>query len=154
MPSMTDENTNNVQVVIVEDQESLAEIYKTRLALNGYTCAIAADGIEALVAIEKYRPQLVLLDLMLPKLSGDQILKVMRSTPWGEDVKVVIISNLNESEAPAGLRDLGITDYVIKANLSEDQIDKIVNAILKPVGQTESVSLEEPDTSEIDSSAL
>ena len=139
---MTEENISDIQVVIVEDQESLAEIYKTRLELLGYKCSVAYDGIQALVEIERHRPRLVLLDLMLPKLSGDQILKVMRMTDWGEDIKVVIISNLNEADAPAGLRDLGITDYVVKANMTDDQVDRIVGAILKPIGQTQDISLE------------
>jgi len=139
---MTEENISGVQVVIVEDQESLAEIYKTRLELLGYQCAVAYDGLQALIEIEKNRPRLVLLDLMLPKLSGDQILKVMRMTDWGEDIKVVIISNLNEADAPAGLRELGITDYVVKANMTDDQVDRIVGAILKPIGQTGGTSLE------------
>jgi len=151
---MTDETpTQDVQVVIVEDQPSLAEIYKTRLELQGYTCTVAYDGLQALVEIEKYRPRLVMLDLMLPKLSGDQILKVMRATDWGEDIKVLIISNLNESEAPAGLRDLGIVDYIVKANLTDDQIDRIIGDILKPVGQTEDVSLEGSDSAAGDSPA-
>ncbi|HET8991421.1 MAG TPA: response regulator [Candidatus Saccharimonadales bacterium] len=139
---MQDENTTKAQIVIVEDQESLAEIYKTRLELIGYKCAVASDGIQALVEIEKNRPQLVLLDLMLPKLSGEQILKVMRSSDWGEDIKVIIISNLNEADAPAGLRELRIEGYVVKANLTDDQVDQIVGAILKPLGQTESISLD------------
>lgn len=137
---MTEENTANVQVVIVEDQPELAEIYKTRLELLGFTAVAAGDGLQALVLIEQYRPQLVLLDLMLPKLSGDQVLKIMRSTPWGEDIKVLVISNLNESEAPAGLRELGIEGYVVKANMADEELDKIVGTILKPVGQTENVS--------------
>jgi CheY-like chemotaxis protein len=150
---MTEETPQDVHVVIVEDQESLAEIYKTRLELQGFTCVVAYDGIQALVEIEKCRPQLVMLDLMLPKLSGDQVLRIMRTTDWGEDIKVLIISNLNEAEAPAGLRDLGIVDYLVKANLSDDHIDRIVNDILKPVGQTEDVSLEASDTTKTDSAA-
>jgi len=141
---MTEENQLGVQIVIVEDQEALAEIYKTRLELAGYKCAVAHDGIQALVEIEKQRPRLVLLDLMMPKLSGDQVLKVMRGTDWGEDIKVLIISNLNEDDAPADLRDLGIEGYLIKANLTENQVDSIVDTILKPLGQTQDVSLEGP----------
>ena len=137
-----DENTDKAQIVVVEDQTSLAEIYQTRLQLLGYKVVVAYDGIQALVEIEKNRPQLVLLDLMLPKLSGEQILKVMRSSDWGEDIKVIIISNLNEADAPAGLRDLRIDGYFVKANLSDDQVDQIVGTIMKPVGQTESTSLE------------
>jgi DNA-binding response OmpR family regulator len=123
------------KIVIVEDNVSLAEIYKTRLEAIGYICFVAYDGITALEVIEKERPSLVLLDLMVPKLAGDQILHIMRSSPWGKDIKVFIISNLNESDAPAGLREQGIEGYAVKANLSNDQIDRVVDDILKPVNQ-------------------
>jgi len=120
------------KIVIVEDNASLADIYKTRLELLGYICFVAHDGIEALELIEKERPSLVLLDIMLPKVPGDQILHVMRATDWGKNIKVLVISNLNEADAPAGLRDQGIEGYAVKANLSDDQIDQLVNNILKP----------------------
>jgi DNA-binding response OmpR family regulator len=139
---MDENNQTKAQIVIVEDQPSLAEIYKTRLELIGYKCAVAGDGIQALVEIEKNRPELVLLDLMLPKLSGEQILKVMRSSDWGEDIKVLIISNLNEADAPSSLRDLKIEGYLVKANLTDDQVDQIVGTILKPIGQSEDISLD------------
>lgn len=120
------------KIVIVEDNEALAEIYKTRLELIGYICFIAHDGVEAIVLIEKERPSLVLLDLMLPKIAGDMILDVMRKSDWGKDIKVFVISNLNESDAPPGLRSLGIEGYAVKANLANDQIDQVVDNILKP----------------------
>ena len=132
------------KIVIVEDEVSLADIYKTRLEAIGYICFVANDGIEALSIIEKERPSLVLLDIMLPKLAGDQILSVMRQTPWGKDVKVLVISNLNEVDAPAGIRTQGIEGYAVKANLSNDQLDQLVDNILKPVDQKEDVSLETP----------
>ncbi len=131
-----DNNTNQygswAKIVIVEDEASLADIYKTRLELLGYVCFVANDGLEALVLIEKERPSLVLLDIMLPKLAGDQILSVMRATEWGKEIKVLIISNLNEADAPAGIRAQGIEGYAVKANLSDNQIDQLVDNILKP----------------------
>ena len=127
------------KIVIVEDNASLADIYKTRLELLGYICFIAHEGIEALTLIEKERPSLVLLDLMIPKLSGDQLLGVMRMTEWGKDIKVLVISNLNEADAPAGLRLKGIEGYAVKANLSNDQLDQLVDNILKPIGQVEDI---------------
>jgi DNA-binding response OmpR family regulator len=136
-------------IVIVEDNASLADIYKTRLGLLGYTCFTAYDGKEALAVIEKELPDLVLLDLMVPKIAGDQILEIMRASDWGKNIKVLIISNLNEADAPAGLREQGIEGYAVKANLSNDQLDQLVDSILKPSDQTEDVSLEAPD-SEID----
>ena len=138
------DNTTYTKIVIVEDNTSLADIYKTRLELLGYSCFVASEGIEALAIIERERPSLVLLDLMLPKLSGDQILKIMRSNEWGKSIKVLIISNLNEADAPAGLRENGIEGYAVKANLTNDQIDQLVDDILKPSSQSESVSLETP----------
>ena len=124
------------KIVIVEDNDALAEIYKTRLELIGYICFVAHDGIEAITLIEKERPSLVLLDLMLPKVAGDQVLGLMRSTEWGKDIKVFVISNLNESSAPPGLREKGIEGYAVKASLSNDQIDQVVDNILRPGQQT------------------
>jgi len=134
------------KIVIVEDNTSLADIYKTRLELIGYQCLVAYDGEQALELIQKESPNLVLLDLMVPKIAGDQILARMRASDWGKNIKVYIISNLNEADAPAGLRAQGIEGYAVKANLSNDQLDQLVDSILKPPTQTEDVSLETKDT--------
>jgi two-component system phosphate regulon response regulator PhoB len=131
-------DSNQKRIVIVEDNPSLADIYKTRLELIGYTCFIAYNGITGLYYIQKELPDLVLLDLMVPDIAGDQILLRMRSSEWGKHIPVYIISNLNEADAPAGLRELGIEGYAVKANLSNDQIDQIVNKILRPNDQTPS----------------
>lgn len=134
------------KIVIVEDNASLAEIYKTRLEIIGYQCFAAYDGEQALLVIERERPDLVLLDLMVPKIAGDQILARMRASEWGKNIRVFIISNLNEADAPAGLRNYGIEGYAVKANLSNDDVDRLVDKILKPADQQEDVSLETPDT--------
>ena len=137
-----------LKVVIVEDNFSLADIYKTRLEILGYQCFVANDGEQALDVIRTELPNLVLLDLMVPKLAGDQVLARMRSSDWGKDIKVLIVSNLNETDAPAGLREQGIEGYAVKANLTNDMLDQLVDKILKPEGQKEDVSLEAPSSSE------
>lgn len=131
-----------LKVVIVEDNIALADIYKTRLEILGYSCFVAYDGQEALQIIQHELPDLVLLDLMVPKIAGDQILATMRASDWGKNIKVLVVSNLNEADAPAGLRAQGIEGYAVKANLTNDELDKFVNRILKPVDQTEDVLLE------------
>lgn len=138
---MDDSELSN-KIVIVEDNVALADIYKTRLEMIGYHCFVAYDGIQALYLIEKELPNLVLLDLMVPKIAGDQILEHMRANDWGKDIRVLIISNLSEQEAPAGLRAKGIEGYAVKANLSNDDLDKLVDNILKPEDQEEGVVLE------------
>ncbi len=140
----------NQKIVIVEDNAALAEVYKTRLELLGYICFAAYDGLSALALIEKELPNLVLLDLMVPKMAGDQILENMRKSTWGKDIPVLIISNLNEADAPAGLRELGIEGYAVKANLSNDQLDQLVDNILKPADQKEDISLEDNTSGNIE----
>lgn len=130
------------KIVIVEDNPSLSEVYKTNLELVGYQCIAAFDGEEALEIIQQEKPDLVLLDLMVPKIAGDQILARMRASDWGKNIRVFVISNLAEADAPAGLRDYGIAGYAVKANLSFDDIDKLVDKILTPSGQKEGISLE------------
>lgn len=118
------------KIIIVEDNADLAEIYKTRLEMIGYTCYVAYNGIIGLYFIQKELPDLVLLDLMIPDIAGDQVLETMRKSTWGKNIKVLVISNLNESEASPNIRKLGIVDYIVKANLALDDIDQIVNKAL------------------------
>lgn len=139
---MEEEQINPQKIVIVEDNSALAEIYKTRLEIIGYKCYIATDGEKALETIEKTRPDLVLLDMMIPVVPGDEVLRRMRATEWGKDIRVFVISNLNEQDAAPDLRELGIEGYAVKANLTNDDIDQLVDKILMPSDQEEDVVLE------------
>jgi DNA-binding response OmpR family regulator len=129
---MDNQAATNQKIVIVEDDTSLAEIYKTRLELLGYTCFIAYNGITGLYFIQKELPDLVLLDLMIPDIAGADVLRTLRRSAWGRDLKVLVISNLNESEADPELRQLGIEDYVVKVSMTNDTVDHLVNKILRP----------------------
>lgn len=129
---MNDDTTITKKILIAEDNPSLADIYKARLEILGYQCFVAGNGEEALTLAEQQEPDLVLLDLMMPRIAGDEVLKRIRASEWGKNLKVYIISNLNEEDAPIGLRDLGIEGYSVKVNLTNDDIDNIVNKILNP----------------------
>lgn len=120
------------KIVLVEDDQMLAELYKTRLELAGYNCLVANDGTAGLALIEKELPDLVLLDLMLPNMSGDEILRAMRASTWGKDIKAIFLTNISESEAPEGIQDLGFEQYIIKANLINDQLAEIVRTYVNP----------------------
>ncbi len=139
---MEEQSYGPIKIVIVEDTASLADIYKTRLEIIGYECHVAYNGQEALELIQLVKPALVLLDLMIPVIPGDEVLRRMRATDWGKDIRVYVISNLNEQDAPADLRQLGIEGYTVKANLSDDDIDKLVDRILTPKGQEEDIALD------------
>lgn len=129
---MNNELSQQNKILIAEDNLSLADIYKSRLEILGYQCFVAGDGEEALNLAQRQMPDLILLDLMMPRIAGDEVLKRIRASEWGKNLKVYIISNLNEEDAPIGLRDLGIEGYSVKVNLTNDDIDNIVNKILNP----------------------
>ncbi|HSX23524.1 MAG TPA: response regulator [Candidatus Saccharimonadales bacterium] len=114
------------KIILVEDDQMLAEIYQTRLQLAGYECLIANDGMTGLLLIKEHLPDLVLLDLMLPQISGDDILREMRKHDWGKDIKAIFLTNISESEAPEGLEELGFERYIVKANLANNQLAEIV----------------------------
>lgn len=118
------------KVVLVEDDVMLAEIYQTRLQLGGHECFVANDGLSGLLLIKDKMPDLALLDLMLPQLSGDDILRQMRKSDWGKDIKAIFLTNISESEAPEGIKELGFERYIVKANLANDQLVEIVNQVL------------------------
>ncbi len=109
----------------------LAEIYQTRLQLADFECKRANNGLAGLELIQKELPDLVLLDLMMPIMSGDQVLEAIRTSDWGKDMKVIILTNISEAEAPDIINELGIERYIVKANIVHDQLVEAVNEVLK-----------------------
>ncbi len=119
------------KIVLAEDDQMLAEIYQTRLEMSGrHTCKVAHDGLSALTMIHSEMPDLVLLDLMMPQLSGDQVLQRMRQTDWGKDIKAIFLTNISESEAPLSLNDLQFERYIVKVSLKQNDLVNIVNETL------------------------
>ena len=125
-----------MKVILVEDDEMLAEIYQTRLELADFECKRANNGLAGLELIQKELPDLVLLDLMMPIMSGDQVLEAMRKSDWGKDIKVIVLTNISEAEAPDGIKELGIERYIVKANLVHDQLVDTVKEVLGMSGAT------------------
>ncbi len=118
------------KVVIVEDDIPLAEMYKFKLDGAGFVCEIALDGAAGLELIKNSKPDLVLLDLMLPQMTGGDVLKHMRGSQWGKNIKVIVLTNVSEAEAPDELRKLGIERYLVKANNTPSQVIEFVNQAL------------------------
>ncbi len=126
------------RIVLVEDDIMLAEIYQTRLNLAGYECLVAYDGSAGLELIKQTLPDLALLDLMLPHMSGDKILENMRNSSWGKDIKAIFLTNISESEAPDGIENLKFERYIVKANISNNQLVEIINEVMSPDNSTNS----------------
>lgn len=120
-----------LNILIVEDDVFLADLYKTKFALEGFKVITAYDGEKGLEAIKKNIPDIVLLDLVLPKLSGFEVLKAAKADAATKNIPVILLTNLSQkSDIETGIK-LGANDYLIKAHFmpSEvvEKIKKLVN---------------------------
>ena len=111
------------QVILVgEDDKFLSNVYKTKLAKEGFQVEHGTDGKEVLrLALEK-KPDLILLDLIMPVMDGFETLAELKANPETKDIKVVILSNLSQEEDMKKVMALGAVEYVVKANVSFKEV--------------------------------
>lgn len=118
------------KVLIVEDDLALGEIYMTRLTAEGFEVKLVHDGELALSSAVEYEPDLVLLDIMMPRISGFDVLDILRNTPKTKDYKIVVISALSEQDKIEQAKALGSDDYLIKSKTTvADLVEKVKQAV-------------------------
>ena len=105
------------KILLVEDDKSLREIYGVRLLAEGYDIVSAGDGEEALAMAIKERPALIVSDVMMPKISGFDVLDILRNTPETKDIKVVMLTALSQQKDQDRAKALGVDDYLIKSQV-------------------------------------
>ena len=114
------------KILLVEDDNGLANVYLARLEAEGFATKRVADGEDALAAAIEYKPDLVLLDIMLPKVSGYDVLDILRTTPETKDIKVIVLTALGQDEDKERANKLGADDYLIKSQVViSDVIDRV-----------------------------
>lgn len=118
------------KVVVVEDEPAICEMYRMKLAMSGFDVKTASNGREGLEVIEGFKPTLILLDLRMPVMSGDEMLEKLRETDWGADIRVVILTNISRDEAPRNLQFLNVDRYIVKAHHTPSQVIGIVQDVL------------------------
>ncbi len=122
---------DRVRVLFVEDDPSVAQMYKLKLELDGYDVDVVSDGEKAVDAARKTVPDIVFLDIRLPKLDGFGVLEALRKDPRTERLPVVILSNYSERELiDRGLR-LGALDYLIKTQTTPAHLSRGMEGWLK-----------------------
>lgn len=105
------------RILLVEDDESLANVYLTRLKAEGYDVRHVGDGEEALASAKAYHPDLVLLDVMMPKVSGFDVLDILRNTPETANLKVIMLTALSQQSDEDRAQSLGVDDYLVKSQV-------------------------------------
>lgn len=114
------------KVAIVEDDLAISQMYRIKFEAEGFQVETAENGVLGLQLVEKFSPDIVLLDLMMPQMNGDEMLQKMRGKPWGKKIKVVILTNQGEQEAPPILKTLDVSDYILKADMTPRQVAELV----------------------------
>jgi DNA-binding response OmpR family regulator len=118
------------KIAIVEDDAAICQMYRMKFEAEGYEVETAENGKLGLELIAHFKPDIILLDLMMPEMSGDQMMVELRKTDFGKNVKVIILTNMGESEIPAQVKELGVVACILKANMTPRQVAELVKKSL------------------------
>lgn len=118
------------KIAIVEDELPIQSMYRLKLERDGFEVAVASNGKAGLALLEDFQPDLVLLDLRMPEMNGDELLARLRSTEWGASMRVIILTNISKTEAPQALRFLSVDRYIVKAHYTPTQVVSVVKEVL------------------------
>lgn len=133
------------KILLVEDDVNLREIYAARLVAEGFEVVAAADGEEALAKSVREKPNLILLDIMMPKISGFDVLDILRSTPQVKNTKVVMLTALSQRTDRERGEQLGVDRYLIKSQIT---LEDVVQTIQEVLGQPAAADKTEPAVDE------
>ena len=118
------------RIVLADDEQFITIAYKDGLTRAGFTVVVAHDGAEALDAVRREKPDLVLLDLIMPKMTGFEVLKTLKADTSTANIPVVILSNLSQATDEAEVQKLGATDFLVKSDLSLEELVQRINTLL------------------------
>ena len=114
------------KIAIIEDDQAISQMYRIKFEAEGYTVETAENGQLGLELVEKMKPSIILLDLMMPVMTGEEMLAKLRATAWGKDMKVIILTNRGEQEIPPQVKELGVTAIILKADMTPRQVAELV----------------------------
>ncbi len=105
------------KILLVEDDVALASVYKSRLELEGFLTREVNNGEQALQAALEFKPDLILLDAMMPKISGFDVLDILRNTPETSGIRVIMLTALSQPKDKQRAEELGVNDYLVKSQV-------------------------------------
>lgn len=118
------------KIAIIEDDSAIHQMYRMKFESEGFDVQLAADGRTGVALVKTFRPDLILLDLQMPEVDGLSALRQIRAEAWGKTIPVIILTNLGAEESPKELQSLGISGYIVKADLTPRQVVARVKEVL------------------------
>jgi DNA-binding response OmpR family regulator len=119
------------KIAIIEDDPTINQMYRMKFEAAGFDVQLASDGERGVALVEAFHPDLILLDMQMPVMTGHEALKKIRAEEWGKSIPVIVLTNMGEEESPKELRALGIESYIVKADLTPSQVVDRVKEALK-----------------------
>lgn len=119
----------NRTILIVEDEDTLLSAFETGFRARGFKVLTATNGVDGLELIKSARPDVVLMDLMMPEMSGEEVLEEMSKQGLSKEVPVIILSNKSDGASLYNCKQLGVKDYLIKVNVGIDDILESIDKI-------------------------
>jgi DNA-binding response OmpR family regulator len=114
------------KIAIIEDDQAISQMYRIKFESEGYTVETAENGVLGLELAENMKPDIILLDLMMPEMNGDEMLEKLRKTSWGKNIKVVILTNVGEQEIPEAVKEMGVSAFILKADMTPRQVVEVI----------------------------
>lgn len=118
------------KIAIIEDDPVISQMYRMKFEAGGFDVEVANNGLRGIELAKAMTPDIILLDIGMPEMTGDEALAEIRKLPELKETPVIILTNLGEDEAPKKLRSLGIHSYIVKADLTPRQVVARVNEAL------------------------
>lgn len=119
-----------MKILVVEDDKFLASAYKVKLEKEGNEVVISKDGKEALLALDNFSPNVIVLDLVMPNMDGFDFLKNIKADEKHKNIPVVVASNLGQKEDIDKALELGASDFIIKSDLSMEGVVKKISSVV------------------------
>ncbi len=121
---------NKKTILVIEDDPVLSVMYKTKLEAEGYTIISAGNGVEGLASAKAEKPDLILLDIIIPQLDGFSVLEELKEDAKTKKIPVILLTNLGTDEDKEKGQKLGAVDYLVKANYTPEQISSEIKKFL------------------------
>lgn len=118
-------------ILLIEDDQMISTMYQTKFSMDGHPIQTAADGAEGLEKARSLKPDVILLDIILPKLDGFTVLKELKNDPETKKIPVILLTNLGQDDDVKKGKDLGADDYFIKSNHTPAEIVAKVKEMLQ-----------------------
>jgi DNA-binding response OmpR family regulator len=114
------------KIAIIEDDQAISQMYRIKFEGEGYQVETAENGRIGLEVIQRIKPDIVLLDVMMPEMNGDEVLEKLRESNWGKNIKVIVLTNMGEQELSPKIRELGVSAVILKADMTPRQVAELV----------------------------